>query len=183
MYLTATANALVYAGEAWDAWAVVQAQWPLLRNAGFLRLGCVGAHVEGNSRARRDQRRRRSGTRLRELFPIGARSVSCLSRPKTPTRSNAPPCSRTRQATAAAIRSALAGARGESGAATRTLTRPATASPLATCPFTAPEPGSNLLRLAGDAAGTAMREAMQVHDGRRASSGPTVWRHFLHFAN
>ena len=41
----ATANALVYAGEAWEAWALVVRFWPLIERTGFLRMACIGAHL------------------------------------------------------------------------------------------------------------------------------------------
>jgi hypothetical protein len=41
----ATANALVYAGEAWEAWALVVRFWPLTERTGFLRMACIGAHL------------------------------------------------------------------------------------------------------------------------------------------
>ena len=51
-YFNATVNALVYAARPWDAWSVVRQQWPLIEAAGFLRLGCIGAHLrEIRSRA------------------------------------------------------------------------------------------------------------------------------------
>jgi tetratricopeptide (TPR) repeat protein len=44
-HFIATVNALVYAGRAWDAWALVQQQWTSIRATGFLSLGCIGAHL------------------------------------------------------------------------------------------------------------------------------------------
>ena len=44
-HFNATVNALVYAGRAWDAWSLVQQQWPLIQATGFLKLACIGAHV------------------------------------------------------------------------------------------------------------------------------------------
>jgi hypothetical protein len=115
MYLTAMANALVYAGDVWDAWAVVQAQWPLLRSAGFLRLGCVGAHVR--------EIRARAALRAASAARGPSRAFSEWSKERLLALAveDAHEIERTAvlshgRATAAAIRSALAAARGESDA-------------------------------------------------------------------
>ena len=44
-HFIATANALVYADRAWDAWSLVQQQWMSIRATGFLKLGFIGAHM------------------------------------------------------------------------------------------------------------------------------------------
>jgi eukaryotic-like serine/threonine-protein kinase len=45
VHYLAMPNALVYAGEPWEAWALVQERWPFIREAGFLKLGLVSAHT------------------------------------------------------------------------------------------------------------------------------------------
>jgi eukaryotic-like serine/threonine-protein kinase len=44
-HFIATVNALVYADRPWDAWSLVQQQWASIQATGFLRLGCIGAHL------------------------------------------------------------------------------------------------------------------------------------------
>lgn len=45
LHFIATVNALVYADRGWEAWALVERQWPMIQATGFLRLCCVGAHL------------------------------------------------------------------------------------------------------------------------------------------
>ena len=44
-HFLATVNALAYAGHAWDAWALVQQQWPAIHEVRFPQLGMIGLHV------------------------------------------------------------------------------------------------------------------------------------------
>jgi eukaryotic-like serine/threonine-protein kinase len=44
-YFNATANALIYAGEPWQAWSLVVRFWPLIERTGFLHLACIGSHL------------------------------------------------------------------------------------------------------------------------------------------
>jgi hypothetical protein len=110
LHFVATTNTLVYAGEPWEAWALIERQWPLIRTAGFLRLGCIGAHLlEFHARvslscaaAGPPPAAFRSWTRPR-LLKLAAQDASRIAR--RPFLSHA-------QATAAAIRAAIAAAEG-----------------------------------------------------------------------
>ncbi len=44
-YFNATTNALIYAGEPWQAWSLVVRFWPLIERTGFLHLACIGSHL------------------------------------------------------------------------------------------------------------------------------------------
>jgi hypothetical protein len=111
LHFIATTNALVYAGEPWEAWALIERQWPLIRSAGFLRLGCIGAHLF-EFRARVSLSCAAAGpppaafgawTRSR-LGKLAAQDAAHIAR--RPFLSHA-------QATAAAIRAAIAAAEGD----------------------------------------------------------------------
>jgi eukaryotic-like serine/threonine-protein kinase len=111
LHFVATTNALVYAGEPWEAWALIERQWPLIRSAGFLRLGCIGAHLF-EFRARVSLSCSAAGpppaafgawTRSR-LWKLAAQDAAHIAR--RPFLSHA-------QATAAAIRAAIAAAEGD----------------------------------------------------------------------
>ena len=111
LHFVATTNALVYAGEPWEAWALIERQWQLIRNAGFLRLGCIGAHLlEFHARvslscASAGPPPAAFGTwTRRRLLKLAARDAARIAR--RPFLSHA-------QATAAAIRAAIAAAEGD----------------------------------------------------------------------
>jgi eukaryotic-like serine/threonine-protein kinase len=110
-HFIAKVNALVYAERAWDAWWLVQRQWPLIRRTGFLRLACIGAHLH-EIRARACLKAATDGqppegleewtpARLLRLAEEDARIIA-----HTGTVSHA-------AATAAAVRSGIAGLQGD----------------------------------------------------------------------
>jgi tetratricopeptide (TPR) repeat protein len=41
-HFNAATNALLYSGRVWDAWALVERRWPLIKSAGLIHLGCIG---------------------------------------------------------------------------------------------------------------------------------------------
>ena len=110
-HFLATVNAYAYADRAWDAWALVQRQWPLIRNAGFLKLGSIGAQMR-EIRARAALKAARDGSpptslgdwtreRLMSAAEEDAQKISVIQ-----TQPHA-------AATAAAIRSGIAALCGE----------------------------------------------------------------------
>jgi hypothetical protein len=111
LHFIATTNALVYAGEPWEALALVEQQWSRLRAAGFLNLGLIGAHlIEYRVRVALScasaqapapaALARWTRTRLLNLASKGGKAVA-----RRAELSHSEP-------TAAAIRAAIAGAQG-----------------------------------------------------------------------
>ena len=109
-HFIATVNALVYADRAWDAWDAVQRYWPAIEETGFLKLACLGAHLR-EIRTRAALKAAAAGVpssssetwtreRLLRLADADAAKIA-----QTSALSHA-------QATAAAIRSAIAALRG-----------------------------------------------------------------------
>jgi tetratricopeptide (TPR) repeat protein len=112
LHFIATTNALVYAGEPWEALALVEQQWSRLRAAGFLNLGLIGAHlIEYRVRVALScasaqapapaALARWTRTRLLNLASKGGKAVA-----RRAELSHSEP-------TAAAIRAAIAGAQGD----------------------------------------------------------------------
>ena len=42
-HFNAATNALLYQGEAWQAWSLIEQRWPLIEDGGFLHLACIGS--------------------------------------------------------------------------------------------------------------------------------------------
>ena len=112
LHFMATANAHLYAGEPAQAWALIEQQWPRIRAAGFLNLGCIGAHLlEVRARAALSLARR--GGDGAPLMKAAAAHAEAIAR--RPFLSHA-------GATAAALRSAIASLNGDAATETRELT-------------------------------------------------------------
>jgi hypothetical protein len=112
-HFNASANALIYADRAWDAWSLVQQQWPLIQATGFLKLACIGAHLR-EIRARASLKAAASGARpylLRDwtherLLRLAEKDARCIAQSTALSHATA---------TAAAIRSGIAALQNDPG--------------------------------------------------------------------
>jgi hypothetical protein len=112
-HFNASVNALIYADRAWDAWSLVQQQWPLIQATGFLKLACIGAHLR-EIRARASLKAAASGARpylLRDwtherLLRLAEKDARCIAQSTALSHATA---------TAAAIRSGIAALQNDPG--------------------------------------------------------------------
>ena len=89
-HFNAATNALLYEGKAWSAWSLIEQRWPLIKQAGFLHLACIGSllrelRARGALAAARDAHKAVSGLDERVFLPVALKEADAIAVDRRPT--------------------------------------------------------------------------------------------------